>query len=78
MHTAWFKGHKDKEARTKEIMGYRNAFDALTEILEQEFKKKDAVRDYGPGWAEQQIAVNEYNYAIDRILDLINVNKESK
>ncbi len=40
MHSVWFKGTKDKEARRKEIMGYRNGFDALKEILERDFKKK--------------------------------------
>jgi len=76
MQSVWFKGHRNKEERRKEILGYRNAFDALKEILEQEFKKKAADRDYSPGWAERQIAVNEYNAAIDDLLTLINVDKE--
>ena len=77
MQAIWLKGYKDKEERRKEILGYRNAFDALREILEQEFKKKPAVRDYGPGWAEQQMAVNEYNAVIEDIIKLINVDKEN-
>lgn len=75
MHSAWFKGHRNKEERKKEVLGYRNAFDALKEILEEE-AKKSPVRDYSPGWAEKQIAVNEYNAAIDYVLTLINVDKD--
>ena len=76
MHTAWFKGHKDKEARTKELLSYRNAFDDLKEILEQSFKKKEAVLDYdSPGWATKQIAVNEYNRVLNDVLNLITIEK---
>lgn len=75
MQAIWFKSYRNKEERRKEILGYRNAFDALREILEQ--KRKEPVRDYGPGWAEKQIAVNEYNAVIDEVLNLINVDKET-
>lgn len=78
MHTAWLRNHRNKAERKKEIEGYRNAFDALREVLEKEFKKKDSVRDYGPGWAEKQIAANEYNAALTDILTLINIDKETK
>lgn len=77
MHSAWFRGTKDKEARRKEIMGYRNGFDALREILERDFKKKENVRDYGdPQWIHRQMAVNEYNQALDDLLKIINLEKE--
>ena len=77
MDSRWFKGTRDKEARKQEVLGYRNAFDALREILETDFKKKEAVRDYGnPGWAYQQIAVNEYNRVLEDVLNLINLSKE--
>ena len=78
MQSVWFKDHKDKEERRKQILSHRNAFDDLREVLEQNFKKKEAVRDYSPGWAEKQIAVNEYNAAISEILNLIDVDKELK
>lgn len=77
MHTAWLKYKRDKEERRKEVLGYRNAFDDLREVLERSFKKKEAVRDYGPGWAEKQIAVNEYNAALDDVISLINIDKET-
>lgn len=75
MHTIWFKGTKDKEERKKEVLGYRNAFDALAEVLEG--KRKTAVRDYSPGWAEKQIAVNEYNAVIEEVLSIIKLDKET-
>jgi len=78
MHSVWLKNHRDRTERKKEIQSYRNAFDALREVLESEYKKKDSIRDYGPGWAEKQIAVNEYNAALTDILTLINIDKETK
>lgn len=76
MQAIWLKGHKDKEARKKEILSYKNAFDELKLILEREIKCKPSVRDYSPGWAEKQIAVNEYNSALDDLIKLITINKE--
>jgi hypothetical protein len=77
MQTVWLKGAKDKEARKQEVLAYRNAFDALKEILEQEYKKKPAVRDYDvPNWELRQVAVNEYNQVLDDMLKLITLNKE--
>jgi len=79
MKEAWYKvSNKDKEARQKEVLSYRNAFDDLTEVLSKTHKKKEAVRDYGPGWAEKQIAVNEYNQAITDVLSLINLYPNTK
>jgi len=78
MHSAWTKGLRGeaKEQRIKEVLNYRNAFDDLEEIIEQVLIRKDAVRDYGPGWAEKQIAVNEYNAALDDMLKLLDLNRK--
>ena len=40
MKTIWLKGLNgdDKEKRKGEVLGYRNAFDSLKEILEHNFK----------------------------------------
>jgi len=76
MQAIWFKGHKNKEDRRKEVMSYQNAFDDLTSLLEQQYRKRDAVRDYSPGWEQKQIAVNEYNTVLDEILTLIKLTKE--
>lgn len=76
MKSVFFKGYKDKEARTKELLSYRNAFDDLKEILEREYRKKP-VRDYSdPNWVHRQIAVNEYNAVLDDIINLITLEKE--
>ena len=79
MQASWIKGLKgqDKDKRKAEVLGYRNAFDALKEILEHDFKKKEAVRDYEvPNWELRQMAVNEYNQVIDDMLKLITLNKD--
>ena len=75
MQAVWLKGLKgeERERRKAEVLAYRNAFDDLREILEQHYMKKDAVRDYSPGWEYKQIAVNEYNAAIEELLNLIDL-----
>ena len=80
MHSAWTKGLKgeDKNKRIEEIMYYKNAFDDLQDVIEQTLFKKDSVRDYGPGQAEKQIAVNEYNAALEDILKLIDLNRKDR
>lgn len=72
MDSRWLKRGNTKE----EVLAYRNAFDALKEILLQDFKKKEAVRDYSPGWEYKQIAVNEYNQALDDLIKLITLTKD--
>jgi hypothetical protein len=75
MQAIWLKGLRDTERdrRKAEVMGYRNAFDGLREILEQHYLKREAVRDYSPGWEFKQVAVNEYNAVLDDILNLIDL-----
>lgn len=75
MHMYWLKGHKDKEARTKQVKGYKFVLDDLKDILEQNFKKKEAVRDYEPGWEYKQIATNEYNACLADIIKLIDLKE---
>jgi|TARA_R110000796_G_C14543814_1_gene433193 hypothetical protein len=77
MHSSWLKGHKDKEARLKQIQSAGWAFDLLKEILERDFRKKENVREYGdPQWVHKQMAVNEYNQALDDLLKIITLDKE--
>lgn len=75
MQAKWLSGLSgpDRDRRKVEVMGYRNAFDDLKQILEQHYLKRDAVRDYSPGWEYKQVAVNEYNSVIDDILNLIDL-----
>ena len=78
MQTIWLKGLKgeERDRRKGEVLNYRNAFDDLREILEQHYLKRDAVRDYSPGWEFKQVAVNEYNAVLDDILNLIDLNRK--
>lgn len=77
MKTNWLKGVSDKAKRKKEVLAYRVALADLKEILERDFVKKEAVRDYDiPGWELRQIAVNEYNQVLDDILNLIDLKDD--
>lgn len=80
MQAVWLKGLKaeERERRKKEVLAYRNAFDDLREILEQHYLRREAVRDYSPGWEYKQIAVNEYNAALDDLLNLIDLNHKDQ
>jgi hypothetical protein len=78
MQAKWLSGLNgpDRDRRKVEVMGYRNAFDDLRQILEQHYLKRDAVRDYSLGWEYKQVAVNEYNAVLDDILNLIDLNRK--
>jgi hypothetical protein len=65
-----------KQNTKEEVLGYRNALDALKEILLKDFVKKESVRDYSPGWEFKQIATNEYNHVLEDIIKLITIEKE--
>lgn len=71
MDLRWLKSNTKEE-----VMGYRNALDALKEILLKDFAKKEAIRDYSPGWEYKQIAANEYNAVLTDIVKLITIEKE--
>lgn len=75
MDSRWLKGHSDKGKRKQQVLNYRNAMEDLTEILEQNFKKKEAVRDYEPGWEYKQIATNEFNACLAEIIKLIDLKE---
>lgn len=78
MHSLWLKGHKDKKARMEQVKSASWAFDLLREVLVKEFKKKDNIREYqDPQWIHRQIAANEYNQALDDLINLITVDKET-
>lgn len=72
MDARWLKNGRTKE----EVLRYKNAFDTLKEILESEFKKKEAVRDYSPGWEYKQISVNEYNQSLSDLIKFIDLTKD--
>jgi hypothetical protein len=72
MQTRWIKAGFTRE----EVLRFKPALEALKEILEADFVKKEAVRDYSPGWEYKQIATNEWNSAIEEILKLVTVEKD--
>lgn len=77
MQEVWTKGlsGEAKEARIKEVKSFRYAFGQLQEIIEQHLTKKEAVRDYSPGWEYKQIAVNEYNAALNDLIKLLTIRE---
>jgi hypothetical protein len=68
----WTKAGYTKE----EVLRFIPALNALKEILETDYLKKEAVRDYSPGWEFKQIAVNEYNSVLQDILKLVTIEKD--
>jgi len=72
MDSRWAKNGHSKE----DMRRFIPALKALKEILETDFLKKEAVRDYSPGWEFKQIAVNEYNQALSDILKLVTIEKD--
>lgn len=77
MHSIWFRGlnKEDKEDRVKELLSYRNAFDALKEILEEHYK--EYTPDYDcPSWSHKQADVNGHNRAIKKVINLITIKEK--
>ena len=72
MDSRWAKNGYSKE----DMRRFIPALNALKEILETDFLKKEAVRDYSPGWEFKQIAVNEYNSVLQDILKLVTIEKD--
>ena len=72
MDSRWAKNGHSKE----DMRRFIPALNALKEILETDFLKKEAVRDYSPGWEFKQIAVNEYNSVLQDILKLVTIEKD--
>lgn len=73
-HSKWFKGisAKDKEQKEKELRSYRNAFEALAELLQEEFE--EATPDYDcPSWSHKQADQNGANRKLRAILSLIKI-----
>lgn len=74
MDIRWFKGLPDgakDEDREKQILGYRNAFEALREVLEQEVQ--ESAPNYNTAsWAYKQADVNGANRMLRSILKLID------
>lgn len=75
MHSAWLRNHPDSEKRKKQVKTYKPVLDDLKQVLEKEFEKKPAVRDYeAPNWELRQIAVNEWNASLAAVIKLLEVD----
>jgi hypothetical protein len=78
LQAIWLKGLKgeEREKRIKEILSYRNAFDALKELLEDQYE--ESVPDYDcPSWSHKQADVNGANRKLRQIISLLDI-KEPK
>jgi hypothetical protein len=74
VQTQWLKGYKgdDKEARKKEVLTYRNAFEDLREILDSLIE--DQAPDYDcPSWSHKQADINGYNRALRKVIKLTTI-----
>jgi hypothetical protein len=72
MQSAWIKAGHSRE----DVKRFKTALDALKDILESDFKKKEADRDYSPGWEQRQIAINEYNAVLTDVIKLVTIEKD--
>lgn len=74
MDHRWVKGLSGdrKEARKKEILGYRQAYEELAKLLEEDFE--ECVPDYDtPSWSHKQADVNGANRKLKQVLQLIQI-----
>ena len=72
MDSRWIKAGHSRE----DVKRFNTALDALKDILESDFKKKEADRDYSPGWEQRQIAINEYNAVLTDVIKLVTIEKD--
>ena len=72
MDSRWIKAGHSRE----DVKRFKTALDALKDILESDFKKKEADRDYSPGWEHRQIAINEYNAVLTDVIKLVTIEKD--
>jgi hypothetical protein len=74
MDSRWFKNGVDKEAQRKELLSYRRAFEALRELLEEEFEEVPSDYDIS-NWACKAADKNGANRKLRSILKLITVKE---
>lgn len=76
MHSVWLKYKRDKDARRKEVESYRNAFEALEEILHKEFVDAPTPDYDSPSWAYKQADINGANRMLRRVLSIIDLSEK--
>jgi len=65
---------EEREKRIKEILAYRNAFNALKELLGDQYE--ESVPDYDcPSWSHKQADVNGANRMLRKIINLITIEE---
>jgi len=75
MNSRWLKGltGEAKEKRKKEILSYKNAFEELTKLLQEDYQ--ESAPDYDiPSWSHKQADNNGANRKLRQIIELIKVN----
>lgn len=76
MDERWFKGisSSKRAERKKEILGYRNAFEAILELLES--SDEIAKVDYDDSnWSHKQADVNGANRKLNEIRKILTIRK---
>jgi len=76
LQAIWLKGLKgeEREKRIKEILSYQNAFNALKELLGDQYE--ESVPDYDcPSWSHKQADVNGANRMLRKIINLITIEE---
>lgn len=75
MDGRWVKGLKgdDKEARKKELQSYRTAFEALKEILEEEFEDASPSYEHA-AWPYEAADRYGANRKLRSIIQLLKVD----
>jgi len=74
MDSRWLKGTRGevREARKKEVLGYKRALQDLAQLLKDDFE--DSSPDYNnSAWPYEQADVNGANRKLQEILNLINI-----
>lgn len=75
MDSRWFKGLTDEEkkARKKELLSYRNAFNELKALLEDQFEEGSPSYEHS-AWAYEQADRNGANRKLRSILKLLEID----
>lgn len=76
METIWTKGHSDVEARRKEILSYRNAFEELSKVLDKEWPEEIKIDYSEPGWTAHLAHNLGQREAFRRIKKLITLKEK--
>jgi hypothetical protein len=81
VHSFWTKeagaNQEKRDKAIEEVLRYREHFRILTQEILPKLKKNPAIREYDENWSQKQIARNEYNGAIDEIINILTIRETS-